>query len=168
MFQSLPESVIRVVRQAEAPRARRIHEQAHGSSEPTTTRILRRVTLPPNLVQPRLNARAVTTAKLLDPCADCYPSNESSPFDAISSLGKSIDMKKLTDLMLSLRLLKISATPNDFTIGLSGEFSPKGRGGTPFHPFPMQFPRTRSTGNRMAEVLISDYTINTLFYYMHK
>jgi hypothetical protein len=58
------------------------------------------------------------------------------------------------------------ATSNDYTIELNGEFSPNGRGGTPFGPFPMQFPH--AVGGKMAEVLISDYTINSLFYWMHR
>lgn len=58
------------------------------------------------------------------------------------------------------------ATNNDYTIELNGEFSPSGRGGTPFGAFPMHFPQ--KVGSKMAELLISDWTVNSLFYHLHK
>ncbi|VDM27981.1 unnamed protein product [Toxocara canis] len=58
------------------------------------------------------------------------------------------------------------ATFNDFTINLSGEFSPRGWDGTPFGAFPLYFPY--AIGQPMIEAVISDYTINSLLYWMHK
>lgn len=49
---------------------------------------------------------------------------------------------------------------------LNGEFSPGGVGGTPFGAFPMFFPQP--VGHKMAELLISDWTVNSLFYHLHK
>ncbi|VDM95236.1 unnamed protein product [Thelazia callipaeda] len=70
--------------------------------------------------------------------------------------------------MLNVQLVKTSATPNDFTFGLKGEFTAKGRGTTtPFHPFPMKFPFIPSN-RQMLEALISDYAINSLLYIMHE
>lgn len=67
---------------------------------------------------------------------------------------------------MTVQLLQSYATCNDYTIELNGEFSPYGRGGTPFGAFPMYFPSP--VGDKMAEVLLSDWTINTLFYSLHK
>lgn len=75
-------------------------------------------------------------------------------------------MSKLNDLYLSVQLLNTYATNNDFTVDLTGEFSPNGQGGTPFGPFPTQFPG--AFDNHMAEFILTDYTINTLFYHMHR
>lgn len=41
-----------------------------------------------------------------------------------------------------------------------------GQGGTPFGAFPTMFPM--AVGKHMVEAIISDYTINSLFYWMHK
>lgn len=64
-----------------------------------------------------------------------------------------------------MQLLNTYATNSDFTVDLNGEFSPNAAGGTPFGAFPMQFPP--STG-RMAEILVSDFTVNSLFYHLHR
>jgi hypothetical protein len=48
----------------------------------------------------------------------------------------------------------------------SGEFSPLGRGGTPFAPQLIAF--SRSPGTRMVDALISDFTINSLLYHLHR
>jgi hypothetical protein len=67
---------------------------------------------------------------------------------------------------LSLNILRTEATFKDFIVDLSGEFSENGRGGTPFGPVPLQFPNT--AGNKMAEIVVSDFVVNSLFYQMHK
>uniref|UniRef100_A0A158Q6S6 BPI1 domain-containing protein n=1 Tax=Elaeophora elaphi TaxID=1147741 RepID=A0A158Q6S6_9BILA len=101
-----------------------------------------------------------------DPCAGC-PSTASDSFGVISSLIKQqLDMRKVANLVLTTQLLQACATHNDFTIDLNGEFSPGGRGGTPFRPFPMQWPTP--VGSSMIEILISDFTINSLLYWMHR
>ncbi|KHJ94825.1 LBP / BPI / CETP family protein [Oesophagostomum dentatum] len=74
--------------------------------------------------------------------------------------------RKLNDLYLSLQLLNTQATTNDFTVDLSGEFSPNAQGGTPFGAFPVTFPSYYD--NHMAEFILSDYTINSLFYHLHR
>uniref|UniRef100_A0AC34FC35 Lipid-binding serum glycoprotein N-terminal domain-containing protein n=1 Tax=Panagrolaimus sp. ES5 TaxID=591445 RepID=A0AC34FC35_9BILA len=85
---------------------------------------------------------------------------------SLSSLTKILDLSKLDDLELSVRLLDTRATERDYTIDLDGEFSQNGNGGTPFGAYPMDFPS--STGDKMAEALISDYTLNSLLYALHK
>ncbi|VDK55258.1 unnamed protein product [Anisakis simplex] len=102
-----------------------------------------------------------------DPCAVCPPGTDNDPLGAVMSLLKSsFDFRRLSDLVLSLRLLNGYMTPNSMNLMVSGEFSPGGYGGTPFGPYPMQFPSP--VGNRMVEALISDYTINSLLYWMHR
>uniref|UniRef100_A0A914Y8M6 Lipid-binding serum glycoprotein C-terminal domain-containing protein n=1 Tax=Panagrolaimus superbus TaxID=310955 RepID=A0A914Y8M6_9BILA len=85
---------------------------------------------------------------------------------SLSSLTKILDLSKLDDLELSVRLLDTHATETDYTIDLDGEFSQNGNGGTPFGAYPMDFPS--SSGDKMAEALISDYTLNSLLYALHK
>lgn len=72
----------------------------------------------------------------------------------------------MSNIYLTVQLLQSYATSNDFTIDLNGEFSLNGRGGTPFGAFPINFPQLY--GHKMAEILISDWTANSLFYQLHK
>lgn len=74
--------------------------------------------------------------------------------------------RKLADLGLSLRLMSSYSTNQDFIVDLSGQFSPRGWGGTPFGPFPVFFPF--AFGVPMVEAVLSDYTVNSLLYWMHK
>lgn len=94
-------------------------------------------------------------------------------------------------MFLSVQLLCTSATYMDYTVDLTGEFSPGkylkisntqlsesfsrafltefcagGQGGTPFGPFPVMFPSQHD--NHMVEAIVSDYTINSLLYWLHK
>lgn len=74
--------------------------------------------------------------------------------------------RKLADLLLTIQMTRSYATTYDYDIDLNGEFSPMGFGGTPFGPFPMQWPTP--VGASMIEIMISDYTINSLLYWMHR
>lgn len=65
-----------------------------------------------------------------------------------------------------MAILNLYANQYGFEIDIAGEFSPRGLGGTPFGPFPMQFPTP--LGGSMIEILISDFTINSLLYAMHR
>ncbi|VDN04444.1 unnamed protein product [Thelazia callipaeda] len=49
---------------------------------------------------------------------------------------------------------------------MAGEFSPKAQGGTPFAPPILRFPTVNNA--HMFDLLISDYTINTLLYHFHR
>nr|CDJ80294.1 Lipid-binding serum glycoprotein domain containing protein [Haemonchus contortus] len=103
-----------------------------------------------------------------DLCAKCPPASGASddPMSFIRLLAAGLDMRKLSDLYLTIQLLGVHATSNDFTIDLTGEFSPNAQGGTPFGAFPVQFPYV--TDPHMAEFIVSDYTINSLFYWLHR
>lgn len=84
----------------------------------------------------------------------------------LRQLTASLDLRKLSNLYLSVQILNTQATSNDFTIDLSGEFSENGQGGTPFGAFPVSFPYAYDS--HMIELIVSDYTINTLFYQLHR
>uniref|UniRef100_A0AC34F9M7 Uncharacterized protein n=1 Tax=Panagrolaimus sp. ES5 TaxID=591445 RepID=A0AC34F9M7_9BILA len=102
------------------------------------------------------------------PCGGCPGANDSQdPLSIVQQLVKYLDFSKLNDISLNVQLLQNYATLNDYTIGLGGEFSQGGQYGcSPFSPFPMEFPCC--AGDKMAEALISDFTLNTLFYSLHK
>ncbi|CAI4221132.1 unnamed protein product [Auanema sp. JU1783] len=102
-------------------------------------------------------------------CARCPgvgSAGTEDPVSFIRQLAAHLDMSKLNDLYLGVQLLNAYATSNDFTVDLTGEFSVNGQGGTPFGPFPTQFPGAYD--NHMAEFIVTDYTINSLFYWMHR
>ncbi|CCG28161.1 BPI1 domain-containing protein [Caenorhabditis elegans] len=87
------------------------------------------------------------------------------PASFLRQIAGHLDMSKLNDLYLSLQYIQSYATSNDYSIDLTGEFSPYGQGGTPFGPFPTQFPYY---GGQMAEFIVTDYTVNSLFYWLHR
>uniref|UniRef100_A0A915AYN4 Uncharacterized protein n=1 Tax=Parascaris univalens TaxID=6257 RepID=A0A915AYN4_PARUN len=120
-----------------------------------------------------INSHGVKTSKaeIVDPrsayaishCNGCPPNagaDISATFTAL--LKNAFNLKKLSHLALSLRSLRVHSTTNDQAIEFKGEFSPGGNGGTPFGPFPLNFPQP--IGHRMIEVLISDFTLNSLLY----
>ncbi|KAK0423329.1 hypothetical protein QR680_008083 [Steinernema hermaphroditum] len=126
---------------------------------------------PPRALAPRAKANAASTSPLHiaegNVCGGCPgTSDKKDPLSSIGDIAKYLDMSKLNDIYLTVQLTNNYATNRDYTIELNGEFSPYGRGGTPFGAFPMYFPP--NGGNRMAEALISDFTINSLFYHMHR
>uniref|UniRef100_A0A914QU99 Lipid-binding serum glycoprotein C-terminal domain-containing protein n=1 Tax=Panagrolaimus davidi TaxID=227884 RepID=A0A914QU99_9BILA len=102
------------------------------------------------------------------PCGGCPGANDSQdPLSIVQQLVKYLDFSKLNDISLNVQLLQSYATLNDYSIALGGEFSQNGQQGcSPFNPFPMEFPCC--SGDKMAEAMISDFTLNTLFYSLHK
>lgn len=70
-----------------------------------------------------------------------------------------------------MHLVKVSATPDYFQLGLRAAFGSTDKTDDipPFQLFPMHFPQFINESNkRMLDVLISDYTINSLLYHLHK
>ncbi|VDO16258.1 unnamed protein product, partial [Brugia timori] len=105
--------------------------------------------------------------KSSDPCAGCPTDSAKDSFGAVRNLIKhQLNLRKVANLVLTIQLLRSYATYYDYNLDLNGEFSPNGRGGTPFGPFPMQWPTP--IGSPMIEILISDFTVNSLLYWMHK
>ncbi|CAD5205365.1 unnamed protein product [Bursaphelenchus okinawaensis] len=117
-----------------------------------------------------LSRHVIQAAQTVKRQVDCTPCNGGGGGDTASFLTtftKSLDMSKLNDLQLSLGLLNTYASSQDFVADLQGEFSPNAVGGTPFSPFPLQFPAPQGPP-RMVEGLVSDYTINSLLYWLHQ
>uniref|UniRef100_A0A8R1EKN7 BPI1 domain-containing protein n=1 Tax=Caenorhabditis japonica TaxID=281687 RepID=A0A8R1EKN7_CAEJA len=100
-------------------------------------------------------------------CSKCTQAGGSSedPASFLRQVAAHLDLSKLNDLYLSIQYIQSYATSNDYTIDLTGEFSPYGQGGTPFGAFPTQFPYY---GGQMAEFILTDYTVNSLFYWLHR
>ncbi|KAF8372202.1 hypothetical protein PRIPAC_78631 [Pristionchus pacificus] len=98
-------------------------------------------------------------------CGMCMMSAD-DPAGFIRDLAQNLNLGKLSSLYLSTQLLNTAATWNDFCVDLTGEFSPGGQGGTPFGAFPTMWPTP--VGKHMVEAIISDYTINSLLYWMHR
>ncbi|EYB82952.1 hypothetical protein Y032_0346g3140 [Ancylostoma ceylanicum] len=122
--------------------------------------------LPPTPSVPAVSPKVLAPSST-DLCAKCpVNGSQSDPMSLLRTLFSSLDMRKLNDLYLSLQLLNIQATSNDFTVDITGECSPDAQAGTPFGPFPTTFPPYN--GSRMVELILSDYSINSLLYWMHK
>ncbi|ETN73522.1 LBP / BPI / CETP family protein [Necator americanus] len=133
-----------------------IYRVTNNEARPTAVARIVRGAPPPMIIPPPSNL-----------CAQCPVSGgQEDPMSLLRQLFASLDMRKLNDLYLSLQLLNTQATSNDFTVDLTGEFSPNARGGTPFGAFPVMFPSYYDP--HMAEFILSDYTINSLFYWLHR
>ncbi|VDM92070.1 unnamed protein product, partial [Onchocerca ochengi] len=98
-------------------------------------------------------------------CADC-DNEKNEIFSYYSDYVMNRIQMCASDLALSTYLLGSSTTNYDLTFGLVGEFSPKARGGTPFGPPMLQYPVLDS--GQMFDLLLSDYTLNTLLYHLHR
>lgn len=99
-------------------------------------------------------------------CENCTNTGgEENPLAFLTTILQSMDLRKLNNIFLNIQLLQTYATTRDFTIEVNGGFSVCGRGCTPFGPFPMQFPPCVNC--KMVEVLVSDYSINSLLYHLH-
>ncbi|VDM52143.1 unnamed protein product [Angiostrongylus costaricensis] len=77
-------------------------------------------------------------------------------------------IERLRHIWIDLTMLDASATYNDFTVGLSGAVSnSRTNDVSPYRvPFPFRLPQ--SSQQRMIEVMISDYTINSMLYHAHR
>ncbi|VDM38557.1 unnamed protein product [Toxocara canis] len=172
-FQSVPAAHrLRLLRTRRmAPRAMALPFKRYHFSPLEVHPLQRRATLAAISIH---RAKGVTTGLVAssggnigrDPCAGCPDPENKAPFSAVQDLLKALDVSKLSDILLTTQILRTHATPNDYTVELNGEFSPGGRGGTPFGPFPMYFPE--QVGSSMADILISDFTLNSLTFEMHK
>uniref|UniRef100_A0A0N5AF51 BPI2 domain-containing protein n=1 Tax=Syphacia muris TaxID=451379 RepID=A0A0N5AF51_9BILA len=138
--------------------------RAHGVVPLHRAVVSRRTTTHTFVRAPRARGISVAqTAYSTDPCDSC-PANDG--FAMIKELlVSSLDLRKLYDLVLRLQITNAYATNYDYILDINGDFSPGGMGGVPFGPYALMFPQT---SNKMVDVLISDYTINSLLYQMHK
>lgn len=82
--------------------------------------------------------------------------------------ASTFNVDRLRHLMIDLTLMDASATHEDFSVGMSGQVSStKTNDVSPYHvPFPFRLPRNAQ--RRMAEVVISDYLVNSILYHAHR
>ncbi|GMR47026.1 hypothetical protein PMAYCL1PPCAC_17221, partial [Pristionchus mayeri] len=104
--------------------------------------------------------------QMMNPMCQMCMMSADDPAGLIRDFAMNLNLGKLKDMYLSTQLLMTCSTYNDYTVDLTGEFSPGGQGGTPFGPFPTMFPKP--VDHHMVEAIVSDYTINSLLYWMHK
>uniref|UniRef100_A0A915DHA8 Fork-head domain-containing protein n=1 Tax=Ditylenchus dipsaci TaxID=166011 RepID=A0A915DHA8_9BILA len=128
--------------------------------------IRRRAVVRSPVMQKRFYRQDNTTTDASNPCGAC-PIKESGGGlgDLVGILG-TLNITKLTEVFLNVNLLGAQATSNDFTIDVRGEFNSDAYPNNPFYPFPVSFPQP--VGTKMVDALITDWTINTLFYQLHK
>ncbi|VDM39568.1 unnamed protein product, partial [Toxocara canis] len=101
-----------------------------------------------------------------NPCAGCPTGGrQTNPLDLIRKLIRTVDLSKLCNIYLSLKLLRTLATCDDYTIDLKGAFGLCADDLASFCIPTVFFP---GCPNCMIEVIITDYTINSLFYQMHR
>ncbi|CAD5210669.1 unnamed protein product [Bursaphelenchus xylophilus] len=98
-------------------------------------------------------------------CEECGKISET--VQMAKSIGRSLDFKKLNDINFDYSIVYTRASSKDLNVNLKGEFAPPNRI-TPFRPFNTKFPSDVPPNNRrMAEALLSDFTLNSLFYWLH-
>uniref|UniRef100_A0AC35GX54 Lipid-binding serum glycoprotein C-terminal domain-containing protein n=1 Tax=Panagrolaimus sp. PS1159 TaxID=55785 RepID=A0AC35GX54_9BILA len=112
--------------------------------------------------RPNITFRNVPEPKLN--CTELPP--VSNTFCRVRKFIDKLDITKLQRSFLTTHLIQTFATSDNYIIALNGEVSEFGRGGTPFGAFSIDFPNKKATN--MIEFLVSDYTMNSLFYLMHK
>ncbi|GMS92526.1 hypothetical protein PENTCL1PPCAC_14701, partial [Pristionchus entomophagus] len=110
--------------------------------------------------------KGIVSAPWMHPlCSQCAISDDESA-SLLQGFAKNLNLRKMKDMFISVKMLNSYASDDGFTVDLTGEFSPGGQGGTPFGLFPIYFPGPRN--EHMAEVLVSDFAINSLLYWAHR
>uniref|UniRef100_A0A0N5AIX7 BPI2 domain-containing protein n=1 Tax=Syphacia muris TaxID=451379 RepID=A0A0N5AIX7_9BILA len=102
-----------------------------------------------------------------NPCAGCPGADSvSDPMSVIVEILKSIDVSKLCNIVMNMELLSTYSSCCDYSAAFSGAFSVCGQL-PPICPAPYNFPPNPDT-NAMVELLISEYTINSLLYQLYR
>lgn len=105
-----------------------------------------------------------------DPCKNCSGGGGSTSSggtaQAISHVLRTLDMRKLEGIYLNTELLGTHANQDEYIVDLNGQVSSRAGGAVPFAPFPMEF--NEHPGRRMVDLLISDFTINSLLFQLHR
>ncbi|VDK64211.1 unnamed protein product [Anisakis simplex] len=119
---------------------------------------------PEERATPRISSQTNILQRL---CAVCPSKILTEKFEAIRMLlRQSFDAESLDDISLSVSLKSFNSTRNDQTVDVNGEFSARSNPDTLFGAFPMVFPQR--VEQRMAEILIGDFTLNSLLYHIHQ
>ncbi|VDK82402.1 unnamed protein product [Litomosoides sigmodontis] len=121
------------------PDLRTSDEPRHLSSL-THTQALRNVTSSSLWSTSQVNVYRMDSSTFLDPCAGCNFNDKSILSYNFNDFEKYID-KVLANTVLNMSLIKVSATPDHFQLGLRANFGSKGKvDEMPFQPLPMHFP----------------------------
>ncbi|KAI1732623.1 hypothetical protein Ddc_01499 [Ditylenchus destructor] len=95
-----------------------------------------------------------------NPCEGCPGVSSCNDNSALLTIAQQLDISKLSEVFLNVRMLRTQATSNDFTLEATGEFTSDANPTNPFYPFPMQFPP--ASGNKMIEAVINTPKIGAL------
>lgn len=78
------------------------------------------------------------------------------------------NIERLSHILIDLTLLDAASTSSDFSLGISGNvFSSRSQGSSPYvAPYPFRIPQ--NTNRRMVEVIISQYSVNSLLFQAHR
>ncbi|KAM3720998.1 Uncharacterized protein ACO02O_08849 [Dirofilaria immitis] len=137
-------------------------------SSTSHTKMLQHVNLSSISSMSDTDIREMETSNL-DSCIHCDPNNRLISLQNVSDLNSYFDVI-LSDMRLNMHLMKVSATPDRFQVGFLAAFGTEEIDKIPFYPFPMNFPQhfADKSNERMLDILIGDYTANSLLYYFHK
>ncbi|CAD6193615.1 unnamed protein product [Caenorhabditis auriculariae] len=78
------------------------------------------------------------------------------------------NLDRLAHVMVDTTLMDAASTSHDFSLGIAGNaFSTRSHGVSPYSvPHPFRLPHNEK--RKMVEVVVSEYTINSLFYQAHR
>ncbi|CAO4380441.1 unnamed protein product [Caenorhabditis nigoni] len=78
------------------------------------------------------------------------------------------NIERLSHILIDLTLLDAASTSSDFSLGISGNvFSSRSQGSSPYQaPYPFRIPQ--NTNRRMVEVVVSQYSLNSLLFQAHR
>ncbi|EGT37599.1 hypothetical protein CAEBREN_29907 [Caenorhabditis brenneri] len=78
------------------------------------------------------------------------------------------NIERLSHILIDLTLLDAASTSSDFSLGISGNvYSSRSQGTTPYSaPYPFKIPQNNN--RRMVEVIVSQYSLNSLLFQAHR
>lgn len=78
------------------------------------------------------------------------------------------NIERLSHILIDLTLLDAASTSSDFSLGISGNvYSSRSQGTTPYvAPYPFKIPQNNQ--RRMVEVIVSQYSLNSLLFQAHR
>ncbi|CAI2354511.1 unnamed protein product [Caenorhabditis sp. 36 PRJEB53466] len=78
------------------------------------------------------------------------------------------NIDRLSHILIDLTLLDAASTTSDFSLGISGNvYSSRSQGTSPYiAPYPFRIPQNKN--RRMVEVIVSQYSLNSLLFQAHR
>ncbi|CAB3398464.1 unnamed protein product [Caenorhabditis bovis] len=80
------------------------------------------------------------------------------------------NIDRLGHILIDMRLLDAAASTNDFSLGISGNvYSLRSQGSSPYiAPYPFRLPQYSGNPRKMVDVVVSQYTLNSLLFHAHR